>query len=190
MLKKPENVLKIKKVNISEIEYFVNSLSNDEWNEWLIRQNTFYHHSQTKSYPLLWSSNEYDSDQITVFKKNFESTVWNFLNPIMDYLSDTYEADVVKCMFVNLPSSCTIDKHKDGGTVLIDSHRIHLPIKTNIDVKFFIDDEQYFFEQGFLYEINNQKYHSVENLSEYDRIHLIIDLLPYHKNIKVTYVNE
>jgi len=34
-------------------------------------------------------------------------------------------------------------------------------------------------EEGYLYEINNQLSHSVENHSSQDRIHLIIDIIPY-----------
>lgn len=189
MLKKPQTILQLKEVDISKIKYFIESLTDVEWEKWQHRQNTFNIHSQTKSYPLLCGEN-FLSEEFIVHKKNLNCEVWKFLNPIIDYLQYTYNGKCIKCMFVKLPSNCFIGEHQDTADALISSHRIHLPIVTNKNVKFFIDDKQYSLEEGFLYEINNQKHHSVENLSNYDRVHLIIDILPYDEKINIIYVDN
>jgi aspartyl/asparaginyl beta-hydroxylase (cupin superfamily) len=41
-----------------------------------------------------------------------------------------------------------------------------------------VDEEKYFLLEGFVYELNNTKYHSVRNNSNEHRIHLIIDVIP------------
>jgi len=189
MLKKPQNIFQLKKIDISEIKHFTNSLSDSDWSDWQLRQSRFLAHSQTKTYPLLWSNN-INSKSLVVIRKNLTSKIWKVLNPLLSSLSYEYNSSVVKCMFANLPATCSIAKHQDTADILVHSHRIHIPIQTSNNVKFYLDNEEYSLEEGFVYEINNQKFHSVKNLSRYDRIHLIIDLLPYHKNIEVLYIND
>ena len=58
-------------------------------------------------------------------------------------------------------------------------HRIHVPITTNDAVRFMIEGKAYSFEVGNAYEINNQKSHSVMNLSKEDRISFIFDYVPH-----------
>ena len=53
MIEKPNNVLQLKKVNISRIKYFIQSLTDQEWNMWQHRQNSYSVHSHTQSYPTL-----------------------------------------------------------------------------------------------------------------------------------------
>ena len=79
-----------------------------------------------------------------------------------------------------------IEEHCDFNELVL-CHRIHIPIITNDQVIFHIDKIPFFLEEGKVYEINNQKLHSVENNSNFDRVHLIIDILPFSKNINVCY---
>jgi len=79
-----------------------------------------------------------------------------------------------------IPKGQKINSHKDFGELFETSHRIHIPLITNDKVNFFIDRRNYNFKVGEVVEINNLKFHSVENDSEYDRIHLIIDYTPNH----------
>jgi aspartyl/asparaginyl beta-hydroxylase (cupin superfamily) len=55
-------------------------------------------------------------------------------------------------------------------------NRVHIPIITNKDVFFKIEDQIKQLKEGEMWEINNsERLHSVENNSNKDRIHLIID---------------
>ena len=85
---------------------------------------------------------------------------------------------VVNCLLAKLPSKERIIPHKDSGIHLLLTNRIHLPIKTNPNVKFYIEGKAYEFAAGRCFELSNEKQHSVQNLSNEDRVHLIVDILP------------
>jgi aspartyl/asparaginyl beta-hydroxylase (cupin superfamily) len=75
-----------------------------------------------------------------------------------------------------LKSNSKIDKHIDAGKSLSICHRVHIPIITNKNVLFEIDNEIKNLKEGEMWEINNsEKIHSVVNNSNTDRIHLIVD---------------
>ena len=57
-------------------------------------------------------------------------------------------------------------------------HRIHVPIITNDEVVFSVGGEELNMREGEMWEINNATLHAVENRSEQDRIHLIVDWVP------------
>lgn len=69
--------------------------------------------------------------------------------------------------------------HIDDGLEFVFSHRIHIPLITNKNVIFTIDDEDFYFPPKNVYELNNLKVHSVKNNNpiEYNRIHLILDYI-------------
>ena len=187
-ISKPESFLRLIKFDIENIKHFIDNLSVYEWNEWPYRQNKYEkEHKNTQTYPLVWSDDDnlIDNTEIFVIKKNIKSEVWEYITPILDYLCKKYNGIVIKCMFVKLHKKSFVLEHKDYGFSLTESHRIHIPIKTNKNVMFYISNVPYNFEEGYAYEINNQKLHSVKNNSNFDRIHLIIDILPKSSNIKV-----
>jgi aspartyl/asparaginyl beta-hydroxylase (cupin superfamily) len=72
----------------------------------------------------------------------------------------------------------SIKSHVDGGVMLQLGRRIHIPLITNPKVIFEVFGEKKYLQVGSWYEINNIIPHSVINESEYDRVHLIIDLMP------------
>ena len=53
--------------------------------------------------------------------------------------------------------------------------RLHVPVHTNADVDFVLDDQRVPMAEGELWFLNFNKYHSVDNRSSVDRIHLVID---------------
>lgn len=72
-----------------------------------------------------------------------------------------------------------IRKHYDGGLNFTLCHRIHIPIVTNKNIIFGIGKNEYFFEVGKMFELNNLEYHYVKNMDEkLNRLHLIIDYCP------------
>ena len=71
--------------------------------------------------------------------------------------------------------------------------RCQIPIKTNNDIKFIIDNEEVNLESGNLYFINaGNKIHSVKNNSNSDRISIVIDLKPneYINNLLKINLND
>lgn len=81
-----------------------------------------------------------------------------------------------------------VAKMKENGVILphvdialgfVFSHRIHIPLVTNQNVVFKIEDNNYYLSTGNVYEVNNLRLHSVSNnnKSNFERIHLILDYM-------------
>lgn len=102
------------------------------------------------------------------------------LQPIMDQLLAHYPPDgvVVRCQITNLLAGKEIERHSDIGPLLKNSHRIHVPLITSSDVKFFVEGAEIPCVPGEAFELNNQRPHWVVNASPDDRIHFLFDYLP------------
>jgi len=85
---------------------------------------------------------------------------------------------LLRAMAAKLKPKGQITPHRDTLHSFHIGHRIHIPITTNSAVRFTIDGRPYPFEVGQAYEINNQKKHSVINMSNEDRISFIFDYVP------------
>lgn len=84
---------------------------------------------------------------------------------------------VEQAMLTRLGSGVEIKRHKDKGVITAVTHRIHIPIITNSKCIFTVDTESKFLPAGEVWIIDNvNKYHSVSNMGEKSRIHLIIDV--------------
>ena len=85
---------------------------------------------------------------------------------------------VVKAIFARLPPGAAIQPHKDAGELLMNSHRIHVPLVTNPGVEFRVDGSVLAVREGEAFELNNALPHAVYNHGTEARIHFIIDYLP------------
>jgi hypothetical protein len=101
-------------------------------------------------------------------------------------LENLVQGKVVRSEVINMLPNSRIRSHVDRSDVLYLSRRFHIPITTNKKCIFTVEKEDFHLEQGNLYELNNRRYHSVENASDENRIHLIIDVIPnaYTENIE------
>ena len=119
-----------------------------------------------------------------------KQSTWRLLHtqiaPILNKISELYLPGgvFVSVQIACLPAHVKIHKHTDSAQLLTNSHRLHVPLVTNDDVHFEIDDRRVILESNRLYEINNKWEHGVENRSNHARIHLIIDYLPADRNDK------
>jgi Aspartyl/Asparaginyl beta-hydroxylase len=88
------------------------------------------------------------------------------------------QCSIMRVQLTELPPGSTIQPHRDVG-ILALIHRLHVPIVTHDDVKFFIAGQVFSLKPGRLYDLNNVVVHSVENRSDVMRVHLMVDMLPY-----------
>ena len=94
------------------------------------------------------------------------------------HLKNLHNGEIAKAMFVNLAAGKKINEHSDNGLYLNTIKRHHIPIVTNDEVWFYVDGEKKNLKTGEIWEIDNTKLHKVENLSNKDRVHIIVDILP------------
>ena len=86
------------------------------------------------------------------------------------------EVKVQQAMLTRLRAGTVIPRHRDRGPLTAKTHRIHVPVITNAQCIFKVGDESMNLKAGEIWVIDNvNRYHSVENIGNTDRIHLIID---------------
>jgi hypothetical protein len=146
-----------------------------DWGAYEFRQKTYPVHSKTKTIPLIWGERKTNIKywpNYELFKSDI-SEIQILLNTIIG--AGTIETVIL----INLPKYQKIDSHYDNGDYFSKRNRIHIPIITNEHCFFEIEGEIKTMKVGEIWEINNnEKYHSVENNGNEDRIHLLIDFLP------------
>lgn len=181
---------KINDVDITDLKALVSTFTTEQWAEHGLRQEVFDAHRSTQTIPLI-----YDSD----YRHRLQTTLPNFellneaLSPIMSVIKEYFKEHTpktrgerlnrvengyfVRVILVKLQSNSEISQHVDNGYSLCRSHRIHLPIITNNKVEFTIDGVTKIFLEGELCEINNRGVHSVKNISDEERVHVILDFV-------------
>ena len=155
-----------------EIDDLVKKLEGLDWNQYKFRQLTHKVHAQTLTIPLLFD----ERLQSVKIHQNFGLFITE-LEKIKLFLTEKLgKGEFQSAILINLPAGRKILRHIDKGENFKKYHRIHIPIKTNPKCFFEVDNEIINMKEGEIWEINNDdKYHSVENSGETDRIHLLID---------------
>jgi aspartyl/asparaginyl beta-hydroxylase (cupin superfamily) len=164
--------------DVSEISKSVSSFDT----EWVLdtsRQKMFKEHKDTYTYmiqnfPLGWSPGY----EINVEKKYVKEEHYLEVKHIIDSLLSTHPGLVARVMYIKLPSKKNVPHHRDSGWYLSNVRRFHIPILTNDEVSYTVNDELKFMKVGECWEINNTAYHSVFNDGDTDRVHLVVDIIP------------
>lgn len=153
-----------------------------EWSENTSRQDNNIVHINTKMYPLRFFSydwvvgQEIDPQEVNYFKT--ENAVVE-LDEIYKFLESYYSGKVVRAEIVKMMPNTKIVRHVDGGEMLTVTRRCHIPITTSEEVYFSVFGNSVNMKVGTVYEINNLLPHEVENNSDVERDHLILDILPF-----------
>jgi len=127
---------------------------------------------KTDTIPLVYDKKIKLGSRIThELYKNFENHVHSAVK--LCNVGTTVE----QAMLARLGNGVEIKRHKDKGVITAATHRIHVPIITNDKCIFTVDTESKFLPAGEVWIIDNVgRYHSVYNMGEQSRIHLIIDV--------------
>lgn len=150
------------------------------WDEEQYRQDQYEVHRLTRSIVLVFTDgSEWPNSEVK--KEPGWDRLADVAVPLMhDIIGRCYPkgGTIIRAMAAKLLAGGRIDPHHDQHPSFHCSHRIHVPITTNPRVRFMIDGRPYQFEVGEVYELNNQKQHSVMNKGKEDRITFIFDYLP------------
>ena len=106
----------------------------------------------------------------------YKDTLLMELFPSVQKLVSGLQCPVMSVRLLNLKPGAVIKPHRDMELCFEKGEaRIHFPIFTNSQVRFFVDDDLVEMKEGESWYINANRMHSVSNLGQADRIHLVID---------------
>lgn len=104
-----------------------------------------------------------------------------FRNLASDFLGEISQLSGLCCYHIMVnrqPAGNVIPRHTD--TVKGHPFRWHLPLITNMDVAFWNEkDHWYQMLNSFWYPFNYSIPHAVVNFGKEERVHLIVDLIPF-----------
>jgi hypothetical protein len=154
----------------------VKRLTLEEWTADESRQKSFRCHQHTRAIPLIYGRNVNQIVYCDAWRYHWQDVLLPALAPM---LREFYgEGEIIRaCLCDLLPRSKVLEHKDDTEEILLYTHRIHLPITSNPDVDFFVEQDNFHLKVGHLYEFSNQQFHRVENRSDQNRVHLIFDYL-------------
>lgn len=166
--------------DIEALRETILGLEEAAWAGNTYRQQEYEVHRQTQSVVMVFTDGAGWPD-IEVRRENGWDLLAATAVPIMQRLiEDHYPpgGTIIRAMAARLAAGGVIKTHRDKHPSFHYGHRIHIPIITNPRVRFMIDGRPYRMEVGKVYEINNQKQHSVMNKGADARVNFIFDYVP------------
>jgi hypothetical protein len=172
------NFKKIADFNVDRLKTLVESLDA----EWLLdtsRQESFETHKHTLSYfiykaDLLWKKGSPFFVETNVANMELLDAVEGIVQDLEAFHNGTRG----NVLLIKLLAGQDIPEHVDSGDYLTTTRRHHLPIVTSPGTIFGVGIEELNMQEGECWEINNTRTHYVQNNSEIDRVHLLIDIMP------------
>ena len=175
---KPQFVGELGPVEITAVRELVARISERVWHlEDERKENDFpvFHHTRHIIFRFIEGMRDH-----RCFYSNPIWTIWqNHLLPVLDRATAGFgfrQPVYPKVLLARLAAGAVIDRHVDGAGSNLFTHKIHVPIQTNEQVRLFINDRSFQLAEGRAYEVNNLAPHAVENLGRTDRIHLIFEV--------------
>lgn len=165
------------KIDIEPILKIISD-NNLDWDEYTDRQKKYLAHIHTKTIPLIFDKS-FNFNHLKIIPtehyKLFEDEILKIEEKIKSSTGEN--GKIMRALLVNLTAGNSIVPHVDTvGFTLVLCRRIHIPIQTNENCFFTVGGDKRNLKLGEIWEINNdKKEHSVDNLGETDRIHLIVD---------------
>jgi Aspartyl/Asparaginyl beta-hydroxylase len=87
-----------------------------------------------------------------------------------------FDCEKMSVRLMNLHAGAVIKEHRDYEMNFEKGEaRFHIPIQTNQDVSFFIENEKIPMNEGDCWYLNLSLKHCVNNFGSTDRVHLVID---------------
>ena len=182
----PGNFFHIGDIEIAELKKLVLSLTDEQWENFSLRQKRYEVHQHTQSIGLVYDpdfrhSHPTKLPTLDIFEEELRPILWMTADHFEEtetgkqLIKENGMGYFVRVTLVRLKAGGSIAEHRDMNFSLTHSHRIHLPIVTNDEIWFSVGNETINMREGQLYEINNRRLHSVENKGADDRVHLILD---------------
>jgi hypothetical protein len=168
-------------IDLNLIEDIKNTI--DE-NDWYANDARNYMQNLEKTQSILI---RYFDDYSKVDEINWQSRLVNYsmhekykllIDRVLTQIKENTDIKIKEylCFFARLAPNSEVGVHKDGGNFLETCHRIHIPIVTHPECKYIIQNIEYHWECGKVYEFDNTRQHGVDNRSSIWRTHLMVNI--------------
>ena len=108
----------------------------------------------------------------------FKNTVALEQSPYFQEVIDQFQCEKESVRLMSLPGGAVINKHIDRQSGYEDGFfRIHVPVKTNDQTHFILEDNPIHMGVGEAWYTNINLSHGVENKGTSARVHLVIDCI-------------
>jgi hypothetical protein len=148
------------------------------WDQYRLRQQRFEVHDATRSIIFKWTAVQPSGAHAILSSSYAPAPLTDAVMACGDRLAQAYAGTAMSLLLTELGPGRRIARHRDSGELLERTHRCHLPIITNPEVGFLIDDQPHQLRAGTVYEVDNMRSHAVVNAGSTRRIHLICNILP------------
>ena len=175
--RKTQSIRKLGTVDIERLREAVLAIPEERWNaENAAKPNRFGALDATRHIIFRFVSDFID------WRQSYERPLWFDWKPLLEPVLTAATADYgyaraafPRVMLARMGPGGVIHPHRDTNPAAQWPHKIHVPLVTNPDVTFFVDDVPYHFAEGEAVEVNNMADHAVANRGPTDRIHLIFE---------------
>jgi len=168
-------------IDVTELFSILNNSLFERWDFDCIEESLHKVHKDTKTMVLRFTSDK--TLDFKRYEKHFPEM--DMLKPILEHISSFYDnGGFIRILIARLPAGKQVGEHIDEGYIYEVCNRVHLAIDTNDDVSFYVDGIVVPFKNGDIVEVNNCWKHSVDNKSNSDRIHLIMDYITDKNRVK------
>ena len=111
----------------------------------------------------------------------FENTPFLASSPYFQMVLAHFKCELEAARLMKLSKGSAIKEHRDHDLSFEDGViRIHIPVITNPQVEFYLNNKQVVMEEGSCWYLRLSDPHRVTNFSEFDRVHLVIDMKVNH----------
>jgi len=144
---------------------------------WLSHYNTYDYTGDWKAIPLR-SINGSTTNILAVESNEAIYMDTEFLTgcPEIKAAIDSLDFEKKSIRLLNLGPGSVIKEHTDPGLCYEEGEvRLHIPLITNENVEFYVQDEALFPKQGECWYMNFNLKHRLSNKGETGRVHLVID---------------
>ncbi len=146
---------------------------------WRVHFNTGYHDGGWSGFVLQSKGGEADSLYVptTEASSNLpQPSAFAGECPVLMQVIASFQCTVKAARVLRLAAGATIREHHDADLIWSDGEaRLHIPLATNPDVAFYVDDQRVRMLAGECWYLNLSKSHRVQNRGITERVHLVLD---------------
>jgi hypothetical protein len=151
---------------------------NDEWIAHFVKNN---YQGQWSIIPLRAPKGETHPIRMSYSDPSQHEFVNTFFLEKMHYLPHVlswFQCPLKSVRLMKLSAGSVIKKHTDLDlSAEYGEARLHIPIITNDDVHFYVNDNEVIMTEGECWYLRLSDPHNVDNKSNVDRIHLVLDVV-------------